>query len=522
MVAMESYYPSSNVQIMFTSLAVGILVAGLVHQAFSRLISHPLSKIPGPYLAGWSNCYGFYHDVIRSGNYIKHIEKLHEIYSAILTVPAQSPVIRTGPNEVHVNDPEVYKEVFKIASPFLKTQMFSTAVGLAQAIGTIIDPKEHHVRRSILGPRFAPKVIASYTPKLLGQVRLCCNVMVTKARQGRTIILPRHTRSLTVDVITEFTFGRSFGLTSSAEEEPELLKDLALFTAHFHVCKYIPLWRWFVVNIPERISRKLMPGYFQLRRKATDELEEIIADKKAGKAISLDDTVVDLLLQPHPKKGHRIPSVSALVDEGCAFILGGSDTTGYTMETATYAILAYPGVFKRLREELDGAASYIRGQYDLVRVEQLPFLTAIIKESLRLYTPTPAPLPRTVPAGGYEVDGYFLPGGTILSHSIYLIHHNPQCFSDPKQFRPERWLGEEGQALEQYYIPFSRGTRSCIGTSLAYHEMYSFLAILFSRFDLELVDTNAESMEWTDQMFARRKADVKIRLVRDRWSGEVF
>ncbi|KAL4783773.1 cytochrome P450 [Aspergillus varians] len=495
-------------------MVLSFLLATVVYQFLARVVFHPLRNVPGPCLAGWGRWYGFYHDVIRNGNYIKHTEKMHADY--------KSPVIRTGPNEVHVNDPDVYKSVFRIASPFLKTQMFSTAVGLAQAIGTIIDPKKHHVRRSILGPRFAPKVIASYTPKLLGQVRLCCDIMASKARQGKPIILPRHTRSLTVDVISEFTFGRPFGLTSYSDEEPELLKDMALFTSHFHICKYIPLWRWIVVNIPEGISRQLMPGYFQLRGKATASITELIADKKAGKDVSLDDTVLDLLLQPHPKKGHVIPTVDALVDEGCAFILGGSDTTGYTMEAATYAILADPAVFSRLREELDGAAPYIRDEFDLLRVEQLPFLTAILKETLRLYTPTPAPLPRTVPPGGFEVDGHFLPGGTIISHSIYLIHHNPQLFADTKSFKPERWLGEEGKALEQYYIPFSKGTRSCIGTSLAYHEMYSFLAIMFSRFDLELFETDAEGMEWTDHMFAQRKAEVKVRLVKDRWSGDVF
>lgn len=148
--------------------------------------------------------------------------------------------------------------------------------------------------------------------------------------------------------------------------------------------------------------------------------------------------------------------------------------------------------------------------------------SAVIKETLRLYTPTPALLPRTVPSTGFTVDGHFLPGGTIIFLSLYLIHHNPALFSDPKSFKPERWLGDEGKEVEQYYVPFSRGTRSCIGMNLAYHEMYSFLAILFSRFDIEMVDTDEGDMEWYEDMFAKRRGSVKIRLLKDRWSGEVF
>jgi cytochrome P450 len=58
--------------------------------------------------------------------------------------------------------------------------------------------------------------------------------------------------------------------------------------------------------------------------------------------------------------------------------------------------------------------------------------------------------------------------------------------------------------------------------TLAYHEIYTYLAIVFSRFDMELFNTTDRDMEWRDHFFVKRKGVLKVRIVRDRWSGEEF
>jgi len=73
-----------------------------------------------------------------------------------------------------------------------------------------------------------------------------------------------------------------------------------------------------------------------------------------------------------------------------------------------------------------------------------------------------------------------------------LMHHNETIFPNSYEFLPERWLGDEGSALEKYMVAFSKGSRQCIGMTLARAEMYLTLATVFRRYDLELFDTIRE------------------------------
>lgn len=153
-------------------------------------------------------------------------------------------------------------------------------------------------------------------------------------------------------------------------------------------------------------------------------MNEYLADKKPGKPDSnalKEGTFLDLLLNPPLKITSEASSLSVLIDEGCAFITGGSDTTGFTMENATYLILRHPGYLQKLRKELDEASPQVKNTFDVRHVLQLPFLSAVIKETLRLYTPAPSPLPRTVPDEGVKIHGHFLPGGVCSQLMVLYV-----------------------------------------------------------------------------------------------------
>ena len=119
---------------------------------------------------------------------------------------------------------------------------------------------------------------------------------------------------------------------------------------------------------------------------------------------------------------------------------------------------------------------------------QLPFLNAVLKESLRLYSPLPGFEPRSCPID-VIVDGYNIPAGTVVGMSPYCLHREGSVFVQPLAFRPERWLSEKGTLLPEsemknrYFWAFSSGARMCIGIHLAHAEILTLTAALFRKYE---------------------------------------
>ena len=122
----------------------------------------------------------------------------------------------------------------------------------------------------------------------------------------------------------------------------------------------------------------------------------------------------------------------------------------------------------------------------LSELEKLPYLTAVIQEGLRVCEPVTHRLGRRFPEKTLNYNGKSIPAGTTVSMTSLLIHQNEDIFSEPGMFKPERWLGPENKWLERYLVPFSRGTRICLGINLARAEIYLILACVFRRFDFDV------------------------------------
>lgn len=98
-------------------------------------------------------------------------------------------------------------------------------------------------------------------------------------------------------------------------------------------------------------------------------------------------------------------------------------------------------------------------------LDELPYLDAVIKESLRCFPPIPMSQPRYVPSSGRIIDGYVIPAGTIVSCQAWSVHRlNEDIFPDGEVFRPERWLATEKVVdMNRVFFAFGAGGRGCIG-----------------------------------------------------------
>ncbi|XP_074266634.1 geraniol 8-hydroxylase-like [Silene latifolia] len=115
---------------------------------------------------------------------------------------------------------------------------------------------------------------------------------------------------------------------------------------------------------------------------------------------------------------------------------------------------------------------------------QLPYLQAIIKETLRLHPPAPIPIPRKVDSD-VNMCGYTIPANSMLLLNVGAIGRDPETWDNPEKFEPERFLGSEivvkGHNFEP--IPFGAGRRMCLGMPLANRIIPLMLASLIHEFD---------------------------------------
>jgi hypothetical protein len=118
----------------------------------------------------------------------------------------------------------------------------------------------------------------------------------------------------------------------------------------------------------------------------------------------------------------------------------------------------------------------------------LPYLQACVEDTLRMNQPKPSSVPYEVLKSGLTVDGNDIPAGINIGTPLFVLHHDPSVFPDPRSFKPERWIASSTtgitpdmvSAAKAASIPFLIGPFNCVGKNQAYHALKLALAhILF-------------------------------------------
>lgn len=146
----------------------------------------------------------------------------------------------------------------------------------------------------------------------------------------------------------------------------------------------------------------------------------------------------------------------------------------------------------KLQKELDEALAHEDDPVaSFEQVKRLPYLEAVINETLRIHSTSGIGLPREVPEGGLTVMGKTFPPGTVLSVPTYTIHRDKRVWGeDVEAFRPERWFEQDQAEIQKTFNPFSFGPRACVGRNLASMELLIIIASILRRYDFVLEEPN--------------------------------
>ncbi|KAI7739878.1 hypothetical protein M8C21_031182, partial [Ambrosia artemisiifolia] len=180
--------------------------------------------------------------------------------------------------------------------------------------------------------------------------------------------------------------------------------------------------------------------------------------------------------------------------------IAGTDTTALTVEWAMTELLRNPYVMAKSKEELEqviGKGKSIK-DHDLIK---LPYLSCIVKETLRLHPPAPLLIPRNV-ENQVNLFGYIIPKGTQVLVNAWAIGKDPSIWEDSKEFKPERFLTSQIDVRGHHFelIPFGAGRRTCPGWPLALRTIPIILGSLINNFDWNLdVNVQPKDLDMTER-----------------------
>ncbi|KAM3340013.1 cytochrome 76A2 [Capsicum galapagoense] len=168
--------------------------------------------------------------------------------------------------------------------------------------------------------------------------------------------------------------------------------------------------------------------------------------------------------------------------------LAGSETTSSSVEWALTELLRHPEAMDKVKTEISKVIGPNR-KFEENDIDNLPYMQAVIKESLRLHPPAPFLIPRET-IQDTKFMGYNVRKGTRVLVNSWAIGRDPECWDDPMSFKPERFLGSKVDLKGQHYelIPFGAGRRMCVGLPLGHRMMHFSLGSLLHEFNWELPD----------------------------------
>ncbi|KAH7034924.1 cytochrome P450 [Microdochium trichocladiopsis] len=488
------------------------LAAYLTSYGIYNIFFHPLRSFPGPLLFRLTTLTKTFFSIKGTLPFV--LRDLHDQYG---------PIVRISPTELSFADPAAVKEIYghrlagstadapggrgKQATEFPKLDA-QVRISDTRPNNILNAPthEEHAFLRKKLAPGFSDRSMRAQEPTINGYVDLLVERLRERAAGPGTeqgVVPPVDMKSwvnwATFDIIGNLGFGSDFGCLESGNGHPwvESMSRGIVHTAKLAALNSLGFGRllgWVM-------DSNLVPAFVKSRTYMRNKLKERL-ESPSERFDFLQGFV----------EAKESLSFDYILSNAAILILAGSETTATLLTGATYLLLSNPDKLARATHEVrttfDNEQSISLSSVQ----QQLPYLLAVLDESLRRYPPVTVGLARVVAdEGGAVICGSHVPKNTTVAVWQWVTNHDDKLWHDPYGFHPERFLRRnmagaetDQDGLEEEIrpfaddnldalMPFGTGPRNCIGKSLAYAEMRLILARLLYAFDMSLATDDTRS-----------------------------
>ncbi|XP_075153108.1 putative cytochrome P450 4ac1 [Haematobia irritans] len=197
-----------------------------------------------------------------------------------------------------------------------------------------------------------------------------------------------------------------------------------------------------------------------------------------------------------------------ICDEVNTFMFEGYDTTSAGLIFTIMNLALHPEVQKKCRQEIANIGDF--SSLTVFDFNKLEYVECVLKESLRLYPSVPFIARKCTTET--HINGLILPADTQVNVHIYDIMRDPKHFPNPEAFNPERFLAENSIGRHPFaFVPFSAGSRNCIGQKFAMLEMKAVMVALLQNFEI-LPITKSDDLSFEYGLILRTSQKIFVKL----------
>ncbi|TKY90036.1 hypothetical protein EX895_000034 [Sporisorium graminicola] len=509
-------------------LAATLVGAVVLFHLVPYITNTALLKYPGPFLAKLTDFWLLRTAMV--GHRFEAVHKQHQKYGKF---------VRIAPNHVSIADHEALQPVYGHGTGTLKPAYYDAFVPpkpFPRGLFNTRDRAEHTRKRKIVSHTFAPKTIVAFEPFIRREVQLLlerwdefCDKAAKANTEGPRGIKGRAwldsllwLNYFAFDTIGALAFGSTFGMLENGADEAKVEYEDVHGNKKVDYCSAVniinergeysgtmglaPVWlRPYLLKLP----------WFSKRLTSVKKLTGI-ALARVNDRLQNGSEREDLLAKLQAAKDDRGEPMGKmeLTAEALTQLIAGSDTTSNTACAIVHHLTTHPDKMAKLQAELDRELEHAEEVPLHSDVQELPYLQAVLNESLRYHSTSAIGLPRVIPEGGATVCGQRFPAGTILSVPAYTLHRDKSVFGeDADEYNPDRWLAPNAKRdFEKAFIPFSVGPRACVGRNVAMMELSILIAAIFRRYDIVLAEP--EKPLETFEGFLRKPVQLDVGLKR--------
>ncbi|KAJ5179555.1 cytochrome P450 [Penicillium capsulatum] len=396
------------------------------------------------------------------------------------------PIIRVSPNELSFASVESIQAIYGHApgkAPLKRGSFFMMLhSGFKKPnIVSELDQDRHRELRKIMLPAFSHRALQEQESVMSGMIDKWLTKISQQATPGSNgVEIGRWYALDALDILGELAFGESFQAVQTGRLDTRLN-----LSVNPYVVTLIDNLRHidFVVTL---VKLLVPPSLLHKNPNA------VFSREQAERRLALGESKQDFVFPLVEKVLNGEMDKEEMASNMFVLTIAGQDTSVMSLLSITYLLLRNP-------DKLDRFVSEIRSNFDKyedinsTKAQQIRYVQAVINESLRMIPPAPSGLGLPRVSSGFEIHGRYIPPDVEVFTAPWSLTHDPKYWTDPMEFKPERWLDPDCKDIKEASTPFSVGPTLCIGKGFSLMEINLILAKMFWKYDLELVN---QDFDW--------------------------